>query len=112
MYVDDGVLFACGAEWEDVRDSLLNQYDTCISWLTKAGMAVEPDKMELLFFRHQRERVDPPSHMFLRILTQSTYYRVKASVNVRYLGFFIDHRLNWTRHVDILCNRACATLKC
>jgi len=69
MYVDDGVLFACGAEWEDVRDSLSNQYDTCVSWLTKAGMAIEPDKTELLFFRRQHERVDPPSHMFLCIPT-------------------------------------------
>jgi hypothetical protein len=111
MYVDDGVLFACGAEWSDVAVSLSNQYDACTDWLTRSGLAAEPEKTEVLFFRRQREQVNPPGVLHLRIPAEQTYYRVKASTNVRYLGFFIDHRTNWTRHVDIMCNRARATLK-
>jgi hypothetical protein len=36
---------------------------------------------------------------------------VNASTNVRYLGLFIDHKLNWTRHAGIMCNRTRASLK-
>ena len=30
---------------------------------------------------------------------------------VHYLGFFINHKLDWAPHVDVVCNRACASLK-
>ena len=72
---------------------------------------MEPDKTETLFFRRQRERLDPPAAIHLRIPSHSTYYRVKASPDVRYLGFYINHKLNWLRHVEIMCNRARASLK-
>jgi hypothetical protein len=111
MYVDDGVLFACGADWTDVTKSLSDQYTVCTEWLTRSGLAAEPEKTEILFFRRQREQVDPPSALQLQTPATQTSYRVKLSTNVRYLGFFIDHRLNWTRHVDIMCNRARASLK-
>ncbi|KAH9986016.1 hypothetical protein BJV74DRAFT_988582, partial [Russula compacta] len=41
----------------------------------------------------------------------STYYRVKASSTVRYLGFYINHKLNCTRHVEIMCNRSIKSLQ-
>lgn len=30
---------------------------------------------------------------------------------IHYLGFFFNTRLNWTRHVEVVCNRARASLK-
>jgi hypothetical protein len=111
MYVDDGALLACGATWAEVAEALSTRYAICVDWLTRAGLAVEPDKTEVLFFRRRRERDDPPTAMYLRIPAEATYYRVKSSTNVRYLGFFIDHKLNWTRHIEIMCNRARASLK-
>ena len=46
-------------------------------------------------------RLPQPSH--------STYYEVLPSDCVRYLGFFIQKRLNWKMHVTIMCNRAKAS---
>jgi hypothetical protein len=73
---------------------------------TCSGLTAEPEKTEVLFFRRQREQEDPPSALHLRIPAEQTYYRVKPSTNVQHLGFFINHRLTWTRHVNIMCNRA------
>ena len=93
MYIDDGTLFTCMDNWEEVAESLSTNYLICINWLTHAGMAVEPDKTELLFFRKQQEKVKPPSSIHLCIPTISSYYQVKASTTICYLGFYIDHRL-------------------
>jgi hypothetical protein len=111
MYVDNGVLFMCRAEWKDIKETLSEHYSTCVDWLMRTGLSIEPDKSELLFFRHQREQTPPPAHIYLCIPTKLTYYHIKASTNLRYLGFFIDHRLNWTRHVDIMYNRVRASIK-
>ena len=39
------------------------------------------------------------------------YYAIQASSMVCYLGFFINHKLDWELHIDIMCNRARASLK-
>ena len=54
---------------------------------------------------------DPPIAIHLWIPSHSTYYHAKATMNVQYLGFYINHKLNWSRHVKIMCNQALASLK-
>ncbi len=111
MYIDNGVLFACSDQWSEVSEALSSHYTDCVDWLTRAGLLIEPDKTELMFFRCRCKQLPPLMTIHLRILTEATYYQVKATTNVRYLSFFIDHKLNWTRHMDIMCNRAHASLR-
>lgn len=40
-----------------------------------------------------------------------THYKVTAVHRLRYLGFFLDHKLRWEHHVNIMCNRARASIK-
>lgn len=49
--------------------------------------------------------------MFLHDPGNNTYYQVNPKPQVRYLGFFLHHRLHWGPHVDIMCNWACASLR-
>ena len=51
MYIDNGVIFACGPNWTDIESTMRNEYRECVDWLTKAGLNVEPDKTELIFFK-------------------------------------------------------------
>jgi len=51
MYIDDGVIFACGRKWEDIETSMHDGYATCTEWLIRAGLNAEPDKTELIYFR-------------------------------------------------------------
>ena len=113
MYVDDGVLVACAETWDGVTKLLRARYAVCLDWLTRAGLAIEPDKTELLFFRKPGSRnvIPPPTRILLPDPGINSYYVVAPADTVRYLGFYINHRLDWSVHVNIMCNRARASLK-
>jgi hypothetical protein len=61
MYIDDGILFVCAEEWTDVERLLRARYTVCDEWLQCSGLAIEPDKTELLFFQKPFERNPMPS---------------------------------------------------
>ena len=111
IYIDDGAIFACGNNWEDITTTMRNGYTTCLDWLTRAGLNAEPDKTEVIFFKKQREREESPHHIHLPLPSLNADYKVQATNTLRYLGFFFDTRLDWTQHVEIMCNRARGTLK-
>ena len=111
MYVDDGLLFACGPTWDIVSTTLRSHYELCDNWLRRAGLSAEPDKTELIFFQkpYLRNPVPPPHSITLP--SPQGPYDVTAATTVRYLGFFFHHRLKWEPHVRIMCNRARASIK-
>ena len=113
MYVDDGVIFACGDRWEEVTAVLQARYQICMDWLQWAGLAIEPDKTELMFFQRPYERnPEPrPSQLTLPNPATGSHYIARAAETLRYLGFFFHWRLNWEPHVTIMANRARASLK-
>ena len=113
MYVDDGILFACAHEWEDVTNTLRARYAACMDWLRRAGLAIEPDKTELMFFQRPRERnpAPRPTRLLLPDPDANSYYVVTPVETLRYLGFFFHWRLNWEYHVRTMANRARASLK-
>ena len=111
MYIDDGVIFACGREWNQIENTMRKGYSECTDWLARAGLNIEPDKSELIFFKRRGEKSIPPPYTHLPNYALQTYYRVPATNTIRYLGFHFDTRLNWSHHVDTVCNRARASLK-
>ena len=113
MYVDDGILFACAEQWADVERLLRARYTVCDEWLRRAGLAIEPDKTELLFFQKPGKRnvLPSPMRLILPDPEQTSYYVVTPVENLRYLGLFINRRLKWEPHVQIMCNRARASIK-
>ena len=113
MYVDDGALFACAEQWVDVEKLLRARYTVCEDWLRRTGLAIEPDKTELIYFQKPGEKfpMPAPTRILLPDPQRCTYYTVLPSEHIHYLGFFIQRRLNWERHVTIMCNRARASAK-
>jgi hypothetical protein len=113
MYINDGILFACAEEWTDVERLLGAQYTVCDEWLRCAGLAIEPDKTELLFFQKpfKRNPMPSPTQLLLPDRDTCTYYVVRPVDTLRYLRFFIHHRLKWEPHVRIMCNWAHVLIK-
>ena len=76
-------------------------------------MAIKPDKTELIYFQKPgvAHPLPAPTQLFLPNPTLNTYYVVKLVEVIRYLGFFIQKRLKWDAHVNIMCNRAMASAK-
>ena len=113
MYVDDGALFVCAEEWADVDKLIRARYTVCKEWLRHSGLAIEPEKMELIYFEKPgvTHPMLAPTRLRLPMPSHSTYYEVLPSDCVRYLGFFIQRMLKWKTHVTIMCNRAKASAK-
>jgi hypothetical protein len=78
MYVDDSIIFACAEEWEDVEKLLRARYMVCEEWLQCSGLAIEPDKMELLLFQkpYEHNAVLAPLQLVLLGLVIHSYYMV------------------------------------
>ena len=57
--MDNGILFACAEEWEDITMLLQARYSICNKWLQQSGLATKPDKTEVLFFLSEARR---PNH--------------------------------------------------
>ena len=84
----------------------------CDEWLRRNNLAIEPEKTELIYFRSPWARSDlPPDRLYLPDPVHHSYYRVTPKPTIQYLGFFINHKMDWTPHVDTICNRARASLK-
>jgi hypothetical protein len=113
MYVDDGILFTVAEEWRDMERLLTAWYMVCEEWLRRSGLAIEPDKTEVLFFQkpYKHNAVPAPTRLVLPDPTITSYYVVRPVENLRYLGFFINRRLKWEPHVWIMCNRARTSIK-
>ena len=110
MYVDDSTLFACAEEWADVDKLIRARYTVCEEWLRRSGLAIEPEKTELIYFQKPGVAHAMPAPTRLRLpLPSDSTYEVFPSECVRYLGFFIQRRLNRKTHVTIMCNRAKAS---
>jgi hypothetical protein len=113
MYMDNGLLFACAEEWEDITKLLQARYSVCVEWLTRSGLAIESDKTELLFFQkpYKCNPMPAPTHLILPQPEINSYFTVQPVDTLQYLGFFINRRLKWEPHVKIMCNRACTSIK-
>jgi len=111
LYIDDRAILACGKEWANVESSLTAAYNSCTLWLDRSGLKVEPDKMELIYFRQRHEKVDLPGEISLRRHPQHIHYKITAVHQLRYLGFFLDHKLRWEHHINIMCNHTWAFIK-
>ncbi len=114
MYVDDRNILAWGPSYHLVCTRLAARYADCLAWLESAGLTIEKEKTEAIFYSLMRARPNVHGLQPGTITVpsgrggQST---VHCSDNVRYLGLFIDHKLTWHRHVKIMATRARGTLK-
>jgi len=113
MYVDDGIIFAYAKEWPEVNTQLRTRYIECQDWLYRSNLACEPDKTELIYFIHPKlsKYLPPPTALSLPGPSGSSDYTVHPSATVRYLSFFINHKLDWGPHVTTMCNHGHASLK-
>ena len=110
MYVDDGLLCSIATDYATVSRRLQDTYVICDEWLRRNNLSCEAAKTELIFFRGCRLD-DPPTRLELFNTSTGEPFVIHPAATIRYLGFFVNHKLDWSDHVDTMCNRARASLK-
>lgn len=74
MYVNDGVIFAHGPDWETANTLLQEKYQECEEWLCHNNLGCKPEKTELIYFRRSRACDSPPDQLYLPDPSNHTYY--------------------------------------
>jgi hypothetical protein len=54
MFVDDGNILTCAPTYSSLEWKLRNFYMECHIWCLRAGLKIEPEKIEIIFFSHTR----------------------------------------------------------
>jgi ribonuclease HI len=107
-YVDDGLIIAVSPSLETNCQMLSEAHAAVAGSLMAAGLPTDPQKNELIHFAH-RWPEHPPSALIkdnagqpLRVLPQKV---------VRWLGFYLDHNLNFKEHIRRMANAAMSVVK-
>ena len=87
--------------------------EQALAWLHRNSLTVDPDKTELITFVKQPWNPD-----LIGGQTQGVCYtdpvhglqQVSKSPQVQYLGLFLDRKMTWQHHIDIMASRACSTI--
>ena len=98
-YADDGVLLVVGRFLDTVCNLMQRGLNMVQRWCEKEGLAVQPDKLELVLFtrRTNLEGYQAPT-IYGRELVRTQ--------RVKYLGVVLDSKLTWKDHMDTKCSRA------
>ena len=102
-YADDGLVLVTGRFMEVVCDRMQVACRTIERWCRRSGLAVNPDKTELIMFTKKRN---------LTRFRSPTIYGVPLTLKeeVKYLGVIIDRKLTWKPHVDNIVKKATTLL--
>lgn len=103
VYADDTALYT--SSWSPVllKTRLQVHIDAILQYFSDWKLAINADKTEAIVFTHKRLTMPPP----VKVLD----YRVPWSKQVKYLGIFLDSRLNWRSTVYDRIRKSFAALK-
>jgi Reverse transcriptase (RNA-dependent DNA polymerase) len=109
VYVDDGAIYAISAITKATAAWATEHYAKVLKWLDNTRLQADPSKMELMIFNPRCQRSN-----LIGAHIHGTRYTdpnlgpscITTVTHLRYLGVYIDHRLDWTCHVMIMVNRA------
>ena len=96
-FADDNSLYTSGTSIELVKSRLEIDVKTMIEWFKVNSMAANPGKFQIMFLG-----VNSNENILFNF--ESTILTAKNEV--RLLGIDIDHKLNFTKHIDLICKQA------
>lgn len=123
FFVDDGLIhvagkLAPGAEPEDQLKYnvvlLQAMYEKLATYLGRAGLNVEADKLELMHFRHRRRKVwtaAKPLGPSMKVKHNGQQISISPAASMRYLGFYLDPTLSFKEHVRFYSTKGCSTVQ-
>jgi hypothetical protein len=114
LYVNDGAIYTVSATLKATTESAQSKYETVLTWLHDNGLQTDAAKTELITFTPKCTNpkfVGPPIYGARYTLPIGDTYHVSTVKSLRYLGVYLDHRLDWTHHVTIMANHTRSTIR-
>ena len=102
-YVDDLVVLSSGKFMDTVSDILSNSLSMLSSWARKCGLNVNPAKTELVLFTRKKKI---PNFR----LPQLNGVELSLSNSAKFLGIFLDSKLDWRFNLTERIKKAYAAL--
>ena len=96
-FADDTNLLVFGQGPEANIQQLKAAWDTCLQWADSRGMAFAPEKSELIHFNKGRKQWKDQLDL---AQTGGGTIPVKPAASARFLGVWLDWKLNWKAHLD------------
>ena len=96
LFADDTNLFVSGKNLKDVFSTTQNILNNLINWFKDNQLTLNVEKTCYSVFTN---KVVP--HMTLSINNKV----LKREKSVKYLGMFLDEKLNWNSHIDYICTK-------
>ena len=108
-YIDNLGLLAISKSLEDNVKTLRLGLNRVILKLSSIGMSIDPSKLEIQHFsRRPGESLLPQLNSTHPV--DGSQIRVTPTGHTRWLGFFLDKRLTFNKHVEIMCKRASSVI--
>jgi len=98
LYVDDGAIFSVSKTLKAATERATAYHGEVLTWLQEKGLNIDPSKSELVTFtkaKLNRDLIGGPikgTHFQFAGKTEC----ITHTTNVRYLGVYLDHRLDWS----------------
>ena len=107
-FVDDGLIIAQNKSFNISNSQLFYSYNVLTKLLDSFGLVIEHSKTEVFHFSRSQGVFNPPPLDLSPI--GGPILRPKDSW--RYLGFILDRKLSFHKHIDFYANKAISMVKC
>ncbi|KAI6108236.1 hypothetical protein F5141DRAFT_983992, partial [Pisolithus sp. B1] len=81
---------------------LCDSFSTVTHILENLGLTIEPSKSELTHFSWRRKETQP----HIDLMHHNTPYHVKPSETIKWLGVWLDSKLSFRKHVQMITTKA------
>lgn len=109
-YADDTAIIFTGTSWDDVKDKAEKGLEKVAKWLKLNLLTLNVSKTNFICFT-KYNRTQPNSDFNIKIhecginKTSCLCSSIKKVETTKYLGIFIDQRLSWHAHIELLTSR-------
>ncbi|KAE8228212.1 hypothetical protein CF326_g6866, partial [Tilletia indica] len=112
-FIDDGLIYTCSLDIQQNCDRLAHGYQAAQRWAEEVGLTFDPQKRELIHFPPPHARHPAGADPLPAVtLPDGEVAPVLAGDTVRWLGFHLDSKLSFKRHVEIMCAKARKAAAC
>lgn len=110
MYIDDGTLRAASKSLDANVVTLRRDFIFVNEWLTKVGLSTEPEKTGLMHHSWKQDRGHSPAIKLP--MPDGTETVIRAGETIRILGLYIDRKLTFNQHAQIVAQKAKKAIAC